>query len=206
MERIDDHQLFGAMPIPSAGVVMLSKFVLNHNIVATSRKVTVDGDNSEWANTDQALFVGEKSQSQATLRCSFDDENIYFLIEVLDYSLSKDDYASIYLSPTSNDVLTDKSCRIKVSHEGIKGVYTYKTDWTETDLSVLATAKFDGNESNIYDQDYGYVTEISVPHSKLNIELGKIRVNFSIFDKQGGLDAINNSYTNTAKWILITGL
>lgn len=206
LERIDDHQLIGAMPNTNDGVVMLSKFVLNHNIVATSRKVTVDGDNSEWEDTDQALFVGEKSQAQATLRCSSDDENIYFLIEVLDNNLSKDDYASIYLSPTSNDVLTDKSCRIKVSYEGIKGVYTYKTDWLETDLTVSAIAKYEGNLSNIYDQDYGYITEISVPRSKLNIESGEIRVNFPLFDKEGGLDAINNSFTNTAKWILITGL
>lgn len=207
LERIDNHQLIGAMPNTSDGVIMLSQFILNHDIVATRRSVKVDGDNSEWANTDHALFVGEKSQAQATLRCSFDDENVYFLVEVLDNVISKDDYATIYLSPVSNNMLTEKSCRIRVSHEGLKGVYTYKTDWTNADLNVSVNAKYKGTISNIYDQDYGYITEISVPRSKLNIESGEIRVNFSIFDKQGGLDAISNaSSTNTANWISIKGL
>lgn len=207
LERIDSHQLIGAMPNTSEGVIMLSRFVLNHDIVATRRSVTVDGDNSEWANTDQSLFVGEKSQAQATLRCSFDDENVYFLVEVLDNVISKDDYATIYISPVSNNMLTEKSCRIRVSHEGLKGVYTYKTDWTNADLNVSVNAKYKGAISNIYDQDYGYITEIAVPRSKLNIELGEIRVNFSIFDKQGGLDAISSaSSTNTANWISIKGL
>ncbi len=207
LERIDDHQLIGAMPNTTDGVVMLSRFILNHNITATRRNVSVDGNNSEWANTDHALFVGEKSQAQATLRCSFDENNVYFLIEVLDNVISKDDYASIYISPVSNNTLSEKSCRIRVSHEGLKSVDTYKTDWLNTDLNVSVNAKYKGTVSNISDQDYGYFTEISIPRSKLNIESGKIRINFSLYDKQGGLDAINDvASTNTANWISITGL
>lgn len=207
LERIDNHQLIGAMPNTNEGVVMLGKFVLNHDIEATPRSVSVDGGNAEWANTDHALFVGEKSQAQATLRCSFDDNNVYFLVEVLDNVLSKDDYATIHLSPVSTNTLSDKSCRIRVSLEGLKGVFTYKTDWTNTNLDVTASAKFKGDVANVSDQDHGYIVEVAVPRSKLNIESGQIRVNFSIYDKQGGLDAISNvSSTSTANWVYVKGL
>lgn len=207
MERIDAHQLIGVMPNTSSGVVMLSKFILNHDITATNRKITVDGDNSEWKNTDQALFVGEKSQAQATLRCSFDENNVYFLIETLDDVLSVDDYSCIYVSPLSSSALSEKSCKIKVSHQGLKGTYNFKTDWVVADFSVLANAKYKGEVANIYDKDYGYVVEVAVPRSKLNIESGKVRVNLSLYDKDGGLDAVSNlSSTNTANWIVVSGL
>lgn len=207
LERIDDHRLIGAMPNTSAGVVMLAQFVLNHDIVATNRKAIIDGYNDEWKNTDQALFVGEKSQAQATLRCSSDENNVYFLVEVLDDVLSVDDYSCIYLCPVSTNTLTNKSCRIKVSHEGLSGTSTYNSDWVNADLSTSVIAKYKGVVSNIYDKDTGYIVEISVPKSKLNIESGQLRVNFSLFDKQGGLEAIKDlSSTNTTNWITITGL
>src|SRR5690606_37661137 len=40
-------------------VIWLAKYHLNHRIKATNRTVNVNGDNAEWANTDEALFVGQ---------------------------------------------------------------------------------------------------------------------------------------------------
>src|SRR5690606_6298209 len=97
LELEDSHQIIGVMPNTGKGEVTLAKFLLNHRIHAVQRSVKVDGDNSDWKNTDEALFVGEKSQAQATLRIAADNDSVYFLVEVLDHILSKDDYALIYI-------------------------------------------------------------------------------------------------------------
>ena len=64
------HTLVGTNIKAKEGPVQMAQFVLNHRIDAVKRKVTIDGNNKEWANTDHALFVGSKSQAQGTLRCS----------------------------------------------------------------------------------------------------------------------------------------
>lgn len=208
LERTDNHQLIGAMPNSTDGTVMLAQFILNHGITATNRSVNVDGDNSEWADTDHAIFVGEKSQAQATLRCSSGKDNIYFLVEVLDKSISKSDYVNIYISPVTDDnLLTKEACRIRVSYDGIRSTDIYSGDWVNTDLGILANTSYHGSISDDNDEDYGYIAEISIPRSKLNIKSGEVLVNFSIFDSRGGGDAVCDiSSTNTAKWIPITGL
>ncbi len=208
LERTDNHQLIGAMPNSTDGTVMLAQFILNHRITATNRSVRVDGDNSEWADTDHALFVGEKSQAQATLRCSSDKNNIYFLVEVLDKFISKSDYVNIYISPVTDDnLLTKEAYRIRASYDGIKSTDIYSGDWVNTDLGILASTSYHGSISDDNDEDYGCIAEISIPRSKLNIKSGEVLVNFSIFDSRGGGDAVCDiSSTSTAKWIPITGL
>ncbi|MDY9917545.1 MAG: exo-alpha-sialidase [Proteiniphilum sp.] len=202
------HQLLGIMPHTSTGKIMLAQFILNHRIEAVRRSVKVDSDNSEWANTDHALFVGGKSQAQATLRCAFDNDNLYFLAEVLDKDIAKDDYTEIFICPvTDDDKLTDKACRIRVSHDGLRSTGIYENGWKDANLGVSASAVFEGTISRNHDEDHGYFVEISIPRSKLSIKEGELLVNFSISDNQGGLDAIHDtSSTNTAKWIPITGL
>lgn len=103
---IDSHTLVGTNVKVKEGPVQMAQFVLNHRIDAVKREVTVDGNNKEWANTDHALFVGGKSQAQGTLRCSYDDDNIYFLLEVLDRNLLASDYTSLYISPVGNNKLS----------------------------------------------------------------------------------------------------
>lgn len=208
LERIDGHQLIGAIPYSATNVVKLAKFVLNHSIEATQRNVNVDGNNAEWTTNDHALFVGDKSQAQATLRCSFDNDNVYFLVEVLDKFLSKNDYADIYISsPTDNNLLSDGACRIRVAYDGLRSTEAYTNNWTKADLNVSVSAAYEGSIFDNSDEDYGYIAEISIPRSKLNIKSGEVLVNFSLFDVQGGEDAIcSASSTNTAKWVAVTGL
>lgn len=205
LQVMNDHQLIGVMPNTSKGAILLAQFVLNHRIAATSRSVVIDGSNSEWTDTDHALFVGGKSQAQATLRCSFDKDNVYFLVEVLDKSIAKEDYAAIYLNPVTGDnKLTSEACRIKVSYDGIVSSEVYNgSSWTNTDLGVSGKVKYENNKND----KSGYITEIAIPRSKLNIKSGEILVNFSISDSEGGEDAIvSTSSTSTAKWIPISGL
>ncbi len=206
LQVMNDHILIGAMPDTSKKVVMLTQFVLNHRITAAARNVTVDGSGVEWENTDEALFVGEKSQAQATLRCAFDNENVYFLIEVLDYSITEIDYAAIYLAPVTNDdKLTNEARRIKVSYKGIVSSDVYNgSSWTNSDFGVSVKTQYENSKNDKGD----YVAEISIPRAHLSInDSGEILVNFSLYDSIGGEDAIvSTTSTSTAKWIPINGL
>lgn len=209
LEVADGHQLIGAMPNTSKGEVMLSKFILNHRIKAAPRNVKVDGNNSEWKDTDEALFVGEKSQAQATLRTAADNDHIYFLIEVLDNFISKDDYATIFISSaTSNNVLSDGAYKINISYDGIRDTYIYSGgNWSTGSIGAKAKAAFKGTVSKDDDSDEGYIVELAIPRSKLNIQSGQVLVNFSLTDSGAGEDAIaNTTATSTAKWIPVIGL
>lgn len=208
LELIDNHQIIGVMPNTTNGEVMLSTFILNHRIKATQRSIIVDGDNSEWKDTDEALFTGEKSQAQATLRTSVDNDNVYFLIEVLDDAISQDDYATIFISPvTSNDVLNNGAYQIKVSYDGMRASYAYNSGWTDDDIGATVKAAYNGTISQNQDKDHGYAVELVIPRSKLNIKSGQLLVNFSITDSGSGEDAIfNTTSTSTAKWISLVGL
>lgn len=208
LEPIDNHQLIGAMPNTSTGEVMISKFILNHNITATKRSVQVDGDNAEWKNTDEALFVGDKSQAQATLRASVDDDSVYFLVEVLDEFISKFSYATILISPfTDNDVLNDGAYKINMGYDGLRELFIYNGGWTSGDLGATAKSACQGTVSYNIDRDYGYIVELAVPRSKLNIKSGQMLVNFAVTDSEGSEDAVfNTASASTAKWVLLAGL
>jgi hypothetical protein len=208
LELVDNHQIIGAMPNTGDGEVMLSKFILNHSINATQRTVTVNGDNSEWKDTDEALFVGEKSQAQATLRSAADKDHVYFLIEVLDDVISKEDYATIFISPvTDNDVIGEESYRIKVSYDGMRASSIYKGSWTSSAVEAKVKAAYRGTIAQNNDKDHGYVVELAIPRSKLNIKSKQLLVNFSITDSESTEDAIfNTTSTSTAKWISVLGL
>lgn len=203
MEMMDSHQMIGAMH--TTGAIMLARFSLNHGIVATSRTVNVDGDNADWTNTDDAIFVGQKSQAQATLRCSSDDQNIYFLVEVFDNDISNDDYVSIFLTPAEgNGQVNANSRRIRVSHSGLKSTDNYGGGWRDLEMNVRVSSSYDGTLSDKSDEDNGYLVEVAVPKSQLDLS-GDLLVNFALFDMQGGEDAITNTAErSTANWLPIS--
>ena len=203
---IDSHTLVGTNIKAKEGPVQMAQFVLNHRIDAVKRKVTIDGNNKEWANTDHALFVGSKSQAQGTLRCSYDDDNIYFLLEVLDRNLLASDYASLYVSPVSNNKLSKGACCIQVTMNGLKNCEIYDSAWKEAqlDAQVKTYVCDETNERRI--DNYGYIAEVAIPRSKLTITSGQILVNFSV-TKRNSVDAICDvTSTSTARWIPVTGL
>ena len=203
---IDSHTLVGTNIKAKEGPVQMAQFVLNHRIDAVKRKVTIDGNNKEWANTDHALFVGSKSQAQGTLRCSYDDDNIYFLLEVLDRNLLASDYASLYVSPVSNNKLSKGACCIQVTMNGLKNCEIYDASWKEAQLDAQVKTYVCNETNERLIDDYGYIAEIAIPRSKLTITSEQVLVNFSI-TKRNSLDAICDvASTSTARWIPVTGL
>lgn len=206
LQVIDPHLMVGCMPKTKTGPIQIAQFVLNHRIDAVRRSVKVDGDNAEWADTDHAFFVGEKSQAQATLRCSCDDEKVYFLVEVLDRTLLASDYATIYISPADNNKLAAGACRIQVSMDGLKSSQIYENTWKNSELGVQVKTYVcdDTNESRL--DNHGYIAEISIPRSRLTITSGQVLVNFSISDRTTEDAVCDTTSLSTAHWIPVAGL
>ena len=189
--------------------LMLARFALNHSIRATARTAEMDADNAEWQKTDDALFLGSESPIEATLRCSYDNENIYFLIEVQDDNLSDSDNVTIMLSPElENGRLGAKARRIKVGCNGLKNTDQYSGGWRSMELGVTARAAYDGTIGNNSDKDNGYLVEVKVPRKSVEIADGKLLCNFALFDSAGAFeDAVSGTAaTDTKKWIAIKGL
>ena len=189
--------------------LMLARFALNHSIRATSRSAELDADNKEWQKTDDALFLGSESPIEATLRCSQDSENIYFLVEVQDDNLSNSDNVTIMLSPElENGRLSSKARRIKVGCNGLKNTDQYSGGWRSMEFGVTATAAYDGTIGDNSDKDNGYLVEVKVPKKAFEITGGRLLLNFALFDSAGAFeDAVSGTAaTDTKKWIAINNL
>ena len=213
MELNGSHEVVAAMRNSNNAngkvSIELACFELNHRISATRRNVAVDADNAEWMKTDDALFVGEKSQAQATLRCSYDDDNVYFLVEVMDEQITEEDYVNVLLSPSNeSNGLTSESRYISVSRNGLKGSGIYNNgNWEDSDFGITAQAACDGTVSDNLDTDNGYLVEIAVPKSSLALGSGEILVNLVLVDSQAGEDAISPMLVHdTSMWIPIVFL
>lgn len=185
--------------------IQIARFNLDHDIKASSHAVNVDADNSDWAATDDALFVGSKGDARATLRCSADADNIYFLIEAFDEKLSKSDFCTIYLC--NGEKFGAASRRIKVFLDGLKGVSNFAGSWREiSDSKVSAKAAYDGTPTSLDDTDNGYLVEICVPRNEVPVSGGECLVNFSIFDAAANSEDSVKDTNSPNGWLKIKGL
>lgn len=204
LQIIDTHLMLGSIPQSSTGPIQIAQFVLNHRINAIRRNVKLDGNNEEWKDTDHALFVGDKSQTQATLRCSCDDKNIYFLVEVLDRSLLRGDYATIYISSGESKKMADGVSRIQVSMDGLKDSETYAGNWNSVAMGAQVKTYVcnDTNEDRM--DKYGFIAEVSIPRASLTITSEKVLVNFSITN--GKEEEAVSEISSLSRWIPVIGL
>lgn len=185
--------------------LQLVSLYLNHDIEATRRSVVCDAGNSEWENTDDALFVGSKSQAQATVRCSADDENLYFLVEVLDENISTSDYATILLG-TPSSTLSEGALRVQLSVAGIKSQARYRSSWFQEDLGIQAFCTMEGSAGDAKDTDKGWICELKIPRSSLPASVsGALSFDFALFDMAGGEDSVA-AQNLPAKWPLLGGI
>lgn len=206
------HTMLACIPNNSeegARNIAVTRMALNHDITATPRTVTVDGDNSEWAATDEALFMGENSLEHATVRVSQDAENIYFLVEVVDPHLTKSDFVTLMLAPvTETGKMNKDAVRIKVGCHGLKNVGRYYSSWTELELGQTISSAYDGTVGNREDVDNGYLVEVAVPRSELLINNGELAFNAVLYDfAVGAEDAVSSTIDpTTLGWKHIKGL
>lgn len=139
--------------------IHLCRYALNHDIKATSRNVSVDGDNSEWSTADDALYFCKDAATDATLRCSTDGTNLYMLVEVSSINLSASDYICVFAG----------SLKVKVGPK----------IFTCANSSVKAATAYSGTLTDNSDIDTGYLAEISIPLSAFSATSEKISVTAS---------------------------
>ena len=192
----------------SGGVLQIGQFYLNHSVKASARTVNVDGNNTEWQITDEALYLCSLGDTKAIVRCAQDSDKLYFLFEVKDKEISKDDYVQLFLSDPSKQVLSGTSIRVKASYLGYKAGGVYAGGWIDQNVGAEVSASYDGTPALGGDEDKGYVVEVAVPRASLPIQDGKLLANFALFDtKNGGEDAVvSTAGKSTAEWISIYGL
>ena len=192
----------------NGGAMQVGQFYLNHAIKAATHSVTVDGNNTDWKTSDEALWICSLGDTKATVRCAQDAENVYFLFEVSDADISKDDYVQIFLSDPSKSETGGTSLRVKASYEGLKTEGNYAGGWREKALGSKVSSSYDGTVAYNADTDNGYVVEISIPRSALPVHDGALLMNAALFDiRNGGEDALlPTADKSTARWIQISGL
>lgn len=203
---LDSHKMIAGIG-GSKNVLQIGQFYLNHSINASAHAITVDGDNEDWSETDEALYVCSLKDAKASLRCSKKGDHIYFIMDVEDKAIGMDDHVSLYLSDASLNTLTSTSVCVKASCRGLKSFSRYNNgSWTEENGNITVSSRYNGTVGNTADTDKGYVIEIAVPASSLPVSSGKILINAALHDNEGDASLVETSGISTSKWILINNL
>ena len=214
MEMESPHTLLACRYSSDNDVPALSRarFALNHNIAASSGVHMADADNSDWKNTDEALYLGSVSNTEASLRCAQDSRNIYFLIEVSEAHLSSDDYVTVMMSQTNaSGAVSHDARRIKVGPRGVISTEKYAGAWEYSEMGATVASAYDGTLDASGDTDNGYIVEIAVSRTSFNAADGLMLINFAMSsnDDAGrfiGEDAISVQTDSTTGWIEVTGI
>ena len=152
-------------------------FYLNHDISASARSVKVDGNNTEWLNSDEALYLGcDTPLKHITLRCSEDSENLYFLMEVESAKGENEDFGSVYLTAPSAEGLIEGDVWIKISGDGKHRTSIYRQGWYREDLSLNCVTVVSEN---------GCIAEFSIAKNLLPLYGNALGVNLAT-NTQGG--------------------
>ena len=219
MEIESPHTLLACRYSSDNDVPALSRarFALNHNITASSGVHMADADNSDWNNTDEALYVGSISANWATLRCSKDSDKVYFLMEVSDEVISSKDYVTLTLAyATGDNKIPYGARRINVHPDGQVYTEKYSSEWEPSEMGAVVAVAYDG-EIDEDGGDNGYIVEMEISRSSLPIADGRILVNFAMTDWELGwgsegefddykTDAVSSSSTETSSWIEVAGI
>lgn len=206
---VSDH-ILAACVGGSNDVLQLGQFYLNHAIEASSSTITVDGDNSDWADNSDSFVLCSKGPVYASLRVAQDSDRLYFLVEVPDGNLSSSDYFQVFLSSSSSMSLSETSIRIKGNAKGLVESDVFTGYWKKSPMSVNYCSRYDGTPNDASDADTGYVAEFSVPRSSVKIVSGCVLANFSLKDADNSTtseDALSPvSGNSTENWIPVIGL
>ena len=104
--------------------------------------------------------------------------------------------------------LGGKSRRIRYGLSGIKNTDQYAGSWTKYSFGADGKVAYAGTIDNNKDEDKGFIIEISIPKSSVEIIDGKVLVNFGYYDALSNAeDSIADTGSNsTANWLTIKGL
>ncbi len=191
LELIDTHTMVGfgetfneVTVTRKEHSVDYGKLNLNHTVNSKKMTPTLDGDAKDWADNDEAFFIGSVSQAQASVRSASDSENIYFLIERLDeYLTDGEDSVTLYFASPG----TEGYYRVVVGTSGVE-----KFDYNDTksfkpcsatlECGVIVNGTVDYDD----DKDMGYSVEVKIPFSEIGGECDELSLFLTLANKDEG--------------------
>jgi len=171
--------------------IVTQKAILCHKLHSLSADgIIIDGDNSDWEDNRDALFVGSASQAQATYRFARDKERLCILIDRLDRCITKEDTTTVRIA-TSTD---GSYLNVTVSPDGITEQYLLRGG-IKQDIKCFAVVNTIEGE--------GYIAEISIPAEYLP---DNVAVFPSLKNKDGEGETVEDMpdgfpADNTERWI-----
>lgn len=196
LELDGSHTVIGTVQDRSSGSsnILIGRMNLNHTVAAGNMTPTIDGDNGEWSNNTEAFFVGSESQAQASVRLSYDKDNVYVLVERLDVDLRPEDTVSVYLNPDSQG-LGESSLRLTVGTSGLQQTARYSGGrWTDTAVSgARGEVLLRGTVGDSSDQDEGYAVEVVIPRAALQANASMLRCALVLYNQDKGTFRIEDS-------------
>lgn len=161
MELLSSHCIAAVISninsISSTKEIGINPMYLNHTINTKSILETGNDD----SNTD-ALFIGSESQAQMTIRSAYDEENVYFIIDRLDESLTDEDTVELYVNTEHLSDNNYKYYKIILSKDGIKECYLYDQNNNSTSINI-DKMKCNAYINDTKDENGGYRLELSIP-------------------------------------------
>ncbi|MDR1666979.1 MAG: Ig-like domain-containing protein [Bacteroidales bacterium] len=192
--------------------ILIGKMQLNHTIFPARSTPTIDGNNNDWSNNTDAFFVGSDSQAQAAVRMTYDDDNLYLLVERLDDDLLPSDVLDVYLH-TGAELLNSSSLRLKIGAEGVQQISRYAVgNWVNSEIpEIQSESLLFGTVSNSGDSDEGYIAEIAVPRSTIQAYGSLVKIALVLLNQDDGTDVmadgLNNVNVNQPNgWLNVNGI
>ncbi len=188
------NETAGATNNPTASTIDVGRMYLNHVINAKRGEITVDGRTEDWDDNTSALFIGSETQAQMSMRFSYDDEKVYFLIERLDDYLTESDQEGIYVPADGKAFYL-----VKFGTSGIDSIQY-------SDGERMRNAEFEGIEWAMTivggvgdkEKDTGKILEFSIPRSKTMIaDDGLMLFNAVLYNKDKNEKPVTDTFLNT---------
>lgn len=174
------HSLIGTMH--KSGGIMIGRFILNHRITAPVKDIIVDGNINDWTHTD-ALFIGSESQTQTVFRAAMDAKNMYLLVERRDSYVATGDNVDLYIHNNTTNSLNENSLKITIDPAGLVACSKWSgNDWISTETTCFNVVNKVSGIMNDGSADNGYLSEISIPLSIINVNGNNIRFNAVMTD------------------------
>lgn len=190
----NSHSLIATFPYISHKTISYGLVYLNNTINSNySDKIVVDGNNDDWKNIDDAIFIGSESQAQSIVRFTHDDNKLYLIVEELDKDLKDEDQVTLKI------FISDKIYNLILNKNEIKLIDENNNDIEISSHKNIVSADDVNNSGIIY--------EISIDKSKINL-IDTLNVYLLLENKDGDSGVIqdtilNTDVANTDTWIKV---
>ena len=184
MLALDENTIMATSSINTAGNGPSGIWIITGKIIppinASIGNITIDGQikDTEW-NTPSSAFIGSYSNTNTTMKTSYDANNLYVLMDVNDQhlwnnssTLWNDDGIEIYLDPQNkncNGICTGLyKLLFNIGNNTLFQQCNSQGAWdTWTPSGVNYKIKYSGTINNATDTDQGYVVEVAIPWSQI---------------------------------------